>query len=200
MVEWHRENFRKLPREFYDRDTVEVARQLLGCVLVRPYQGEWLAGMIVETEAYLGESDPASHAYRGRTPRTEIMYGPPGFSYVYLIYGMYHCLNFVTEREGKAAAVLIRALEPVSGIEIMQQLRRTHRLEQLTSGPGKLCQALAIDDQLNGVDLTGERLFVVEGKTFPPSEIVQTTRIGIRAGTDKPWRFYVKGNRFVSTP
>ncbi len=179
-------------------DTVRIARDLLGKILVRPYAGEWLAGMIVETEAYLGERDPASHAYRGRTPRTELMYGPPGFSYVYLIYGMYYCLNFVTEPAGKAAAVLIRALEPVAGLSTMQRLRRTNRVEQLTSGPGKLCQAMAIDFRLNGVDLTGDQLFVVEGEYFTDDQIIQTTRIGIRSATDKPWRFYIKGNPFVS--
>jgi len=179
-------------------DTVRIARDLLGKILVRHYAGEWLAGMIVETEAYLGERDPASHAYRGRTPRTELMYGPPGFSYVYLIYGMYYCLNFVTEPAGKAAAVLIRALEPVAGLSTMQRLRRTNRVEQLTSGPGKLCQAMAIDFRLNGVDLTGDQLFVVEGEYFTDDQIIQTTRIGIRSATDKPWRFYIKGNPFVS--
>ncbi|MHA1675849.1 MAG: DNA-3-methyladenine glycosylase, partial [Candidatus Njordarchaeales archaeon] len=131
-----------LNRNFYERYTVDVARDLLGKVLVRVLSSEQiLAGIIVETEAYRGQDDPASHAYGRKTPRNAIMYGKPGYSYVYFIYGMYHCLNVVTEPEGVPAAVLIRAVEPIFGIELMKKYRNTDKISNLTNGPGKLCQA-----------------------------------------------------------
>lgn len=190
----------KLPRDFYSRPTLQVARELLGAILVRRYGNELLSGIIVETEAYLGETDPASHAYRGRTPRTKIMFGPPGVAYVYFIYGKYYCLNFVTEPPGKAAAVLIRALQPLTGIGVMKRLRNCREVRSLTNGPGKLCQALAIDLKLNGTDLTGDNLFVARGdETFPGgAQTVARPRVGIRQGTAHLWRFYIEGNPFVS--
>ncbi|RMG64568.1 MAG: DNA-3-methyladenine glycosylase [Calditrichaeota bacterium] len=187
-----------LPRAFYHRDTVTVAQELLGCYLVRRLGGELLIGRIVETEAYVGESDPACHAARGKTARNAVMYGPPGYAYVYFIYGMYYCLNAVTEREGFPAAVLIRALEPVAGLETMKRLRRTSRVENLTNGPGKLCQAMAIDRELNGADLCGSDLVVVPGNRIEATKILATPRIGIREGTEHLWRFLLAGNPWVS--
>ena len=142
-----------LSRFFYERPTLEVAKELLGKLLVRMWDGKRISGIIIETEAYIGEDDPACHASVGKTPRNCIMYGQAGFAYVYFIYGMYFCLNVVTERYGFPAAVLIRALEPVEGIEWMKKWRNKDKLSELTSGPGKLTQALFITKELNGVDL-----------------------------------------------
>jgi len=185
-----------LSREFYLKDTITVAQKLLGKLLVLEQPEGRLVGRIVETEAYLRD-DPACHACRKRTPRNEAMFGPPGYSYVYLAYGMYHCLNAVTQPEGVAEAVLIRAVEPLEGIEIMQQHRHIDRLEQLTSGPGRLCQAFGIDLRLNQADLTQRPLTMEEGDSSP-FEIIATTRIGIARGVEHPWRYYIRGNRFVS--
>ncbi len=186
-----------LRQTFFARSTLTVAEELVGCVLE---MGD-VSGRIVEVEAYLGEKDPASHAGRGRTPRSEIMFGPPGFAYVYLIYGMHHCLNFVTEKEGTAGAVLVRALEPLAGRELMAERRgldpNTSSDRDLCSGPGKLCQALGIDRRWNGRPLvpglappsaeTGRiRLFRGEG---PPGGPFATPRIGIRQATDRLFRF-----------
>ncbi|NOX36824.1 MAG: DNA-3-methyladenine glycosylase [Calditrichaeota bacterium] len=190
-----------LPRSFFARPTLTVAQGLLGHLLVRTYQSHLLVGRIVETEAYIGKDDPACHAARGRTPRNAVMFGPPGYSYIYFIYGKHYCLNVVTEPEGFPAAVLIRALEPVEGIEWMQQLRSGVPREQLTNGPGKLCQALALDHQLNGIDMCRVGpLYIVPGTAVAREQIVQLSRIGIKQGTEHPWRFYVKGNPFVSRP
>ncbi len=190
----------KLTRDFYNRPTIEVARDLLGRILVRKFGGSYLTGRIVETEAYLGADDKASHAARGRTPRADVMFGPPGHAYVYFIYGMYNCLNFVTEPEGIPAAVLIRAVEPLSGIEQMKKLRGAKQLHQLTSGPGKLCQAFAIDRTLNRADLTGDALFVSVGEPVPRRDVVATPRIGVTAAKDLLRRFHLKGSPFVSGP
>lgn len=186
-----------LPRRFYNRDTLTVAERLLGKLLVYHSPEGELRGKIVETEAYVGEEDPACHAARGPTPRNAIMYGPPGHAYVYFTYGMYYMLNVITEKEGFPAAVLIRALEPVKGIPILQRNRGVTDFLKLTSGPGKLCQAFRIDSSLNGIDLCGSRLFVEEGGEKRP-KVVWTPRIGISAGLDKLWRCYIAGNRFVS--
>ena len=191
-----REN--RLPRHFYQRDTLIVARELLGKILVRRFEGELLSGRIVETEAYIGEDDPACHAARGLTPRTRPMFGPPGKAYVYFIYGMYYCLNAVTEREGFPAAVLIRALEPLGGIETMSARRGSPRPTNLTNGPGKLCQAMAIDKSLNETSLQGEDLYILDGPTLAAETIGSSPRIGIKVGTENPWRFFEKANPFVS--
>lgn len=184
-----------LRRPFFSRPTVDVAKDLLGKVL---RHGE-TAGIIVEAEAYIGEGDLAAHSARGLTNRTRVMFGPPGHAYVYFIYGMYECVNVVAERDGKPGAVLIRALEPVDGIDIMRQRRpRAKRIEDLTSGPGKLTLAMGITRSLNGADLTRGPLIVEDGPA--PAEIVTTTRIGITQCADWPLRFYIKGNRFVSRP
>ncbi len=159
-------------------------------------------GRIVETEAYVGPHDLACHAARGRTARTEVMFGAAGRAYVYFIYGMYYCLNIVTEEVDHASAVLIRALEPVDGIDLMKKRRRTGELRNLASGPGKLCQAFAIDKSLNGADICGNVLYV-EDRGAPPPKILATPRIGVDyAGKwkDKPWRFLIRGSEFVSKP
>jgi DNA-3-methyladenine glycosylase len=187
-----------LDRGFYLRDTITVARDLLGMCIVRDIEGNLIAGRIVEVEAYIGEDDPACHARFGPTDRNRVMYGPGGLSYVYFIYGMYNMLNIVSDREGFPAAVLIRALEPVKGIERMKSLRGTDVVENLTSGPGKLCTALAIDTTLSGVDLTQRgSMYVVRGNR-EPVEIVATPRIGIKDGVDRDWRFSERGNPHVS--
>ncbi len=193
----------RLNRAFFARDTLTVARELLGQRLVRVLDGERLSGRIVEVEAYVGEEDQASHASCGVTRRNAPMYGPPGHAYVYFIYGMHHCLNFVTEREGCPAAVLIRALEPLEGSETMRARRSGRPNVQLTSGPAKLCQALAIDRQFDGADLCApDALLFVEQDVAVPDEAVATgPRIGVRgdeAALTAPWRFYIRGNHHVS--
>ena len=186
---------RILKREFYNRPAVEVARALLGKVLVHGPT----AGLIVETEAYLGGDDLASHSARGITDRTRVIFGPPGHAYVYFIYGMYECLNLVAEPPGSPGCVLIRALEPVSGIELMQQRRpAAKRVEDLASGPGRLTLAMGITRAQNGADVTRGALVVREPGEPRHVEILVTRRIGIRECSDWPLRFVVRGNRFVS--
>ncbi|MBP6964705.1 MAG: DNA-3-methyladenine glycosylase [Armatimonadetes bacterium] len=185
-----------LPREFYLRDTIEAARAILGKVLVRRTPEEIIAGRIVEAEAYTSD-DPSCHACRGMTKRNAQMFGPPGHAYVYFTYGMYHCFNAVTAPEGVGEAVLIRAAEPLEGLELMEKNRGTDVLTNLASGPGKLCMAFGLDRLQNGLDLTGSDLTIVDDG-FVPGEIVTTTRIGIREAADYPWRFYLAGNAHVS--
>jgi DNA-3-methyladenine glycosylase len=190
----------KLARNFYEQPTVEVARQLLGKYLVRVDADGARAGMILETEAYIGLEDKASHAWRGLTPRNRIMFGPAGFAYIYLIYGMHHCLNIVTEQEDYPAAVLIRAVQPSEGIALMQKGRQILDSRALTNGPGKVCQAFGIDRTLNGLDMCGETLFI-EDRGTAVVDIVVTTRVGVEyAGPwkDQPWRFYVAHHPGVS--
>jgi len=192
----------KLPRSFYEQPTVEVARQLLGKYLVRKHRDGITIGRIVETEAYVGPEDKACHASRGRTARTEIMFGPAGHAYVYFIYGFYYCLNIVTEEKDFPSAVLIRAVEPLDGIELMKVRRRTEKLHNLASGPGKLCQAFAIDKSLNGADICG-KILCVEDRGEPMPKISARPRVGVDyAGKwkDKPWRFLIRGSEFVSRP
>ena len=184
-----------LPRSFYERHTVAVARDLLGKVLVHGPT----AGMIVETEAYLGGDDLASHSARGITNRTRVIFGPPGHAYVYFIYGMYECLNLVAEPAGQPGCVLIRAVEPVGGIDLMRQRRpAARRLEDLASGPGKLTLALGITRAHNGADVTRGALVVRDPAESRRLAIATTPRIGIRECADWPLRFIVRGNRFVS--
>jgi len=191
-------------REFYTRgDTVTVARDLLGKLLVVPDEnGGRVSGMIVETEAYLGVSDRAAHTYGGRrTARTEAAYGIGGHTYVFFVYGMYYQLNVVCDVADVPNVVLIRAVEPVEGIEIMRERRGPMKDQNLTSGPGKLCIAFDIDRTLNGEDLLGDRIWFEEHHAFAADEIETGPRVGIDyAGEDveKPWRFWVKGNPFVS--
>jgi DNA-3-methyladenine glycosylase len=184
-----------LKRDFYDRPAVEVARGLLGKVLVHGPT----AGLIVETEAYLGGDDLAAHSARGITDRTRVIFGPPGHAYVYFIYGMYECLNLVCEPEGQPGCVLIRALEPVAGIERMRERRPAARKdEDLASGPGKLTLAMGITRAHNGADVTRGALVVREPAEKRRVEIAVTPRIGITKCADLPLRFFVRGNRFVS--
>ncbi|HVX66228.1 MAG TPA: DNA-3-methyladenine glycosylase [Bryobacteraceae bacterium] len=186
---------RVVPREFYARPTAEVARALLGKVIVHGRT----AGRIVETEAYLGLDDLAAHASRGVTGRTRVLFGPPGYAYVYFIYGMYECLNFVADHEGRAGCVLIRALEPLAGLGVMQRRRpRAARVEDLASGPGKLTQALAITRVLYGADLARGPLTVRALCNEPPFETAVTPRINVHHCADWPLRFIVAGSRFVS--
>src|ERR1019366_733912 len=186
-----------LKRSFYERPTVEVARDLLGKILVHGP----VAGMIVETEAYLGGDDLAAHSARGLTARTRVIFGPPGHAYVYFIYGMYECLNLVAEPDGKPGCVLIRALQPVAGLDLMRQRRpAARRLEDLASGPGKLTLAMAIARAQNGADVTRGSLVVRRPVEEHPMEIGVTPRVGIRQCADWPLRFVVRGSRFLSGP
>lgn len=178
--------------DFYDRPTLDVARDLIGCTLVRRTAAGVLAGRIVETEAYVGEGDKACHASKGMTPRTQVMFGPAGVAYVYLIYGMYHCLNFVTEREGFPAAVLVRGLVPVEGFDAVLRDLTPAKKKIFLNGPGRLCRALGITRELNGHDMTRSRELFVLPRDRNPGSIIQTPRIGVDyAGEDAllPWRF-----------
>ena len=190
-----------LPRDFYDRPTLDVAEDLLGKVLVHRTPAGVAAGMIVETEAYIGEADPACHAAPGPTPRNEPLYGPPGVAYVYLNYGIHYLVNAVTEGEGHPAAVLIRALEPVDGIRLMHTRRasdgRHIDTAALCRGPGNLTRALGITLGDNRLDLTSSRL-VIEDRGSPRGEVSWGPRIGIRVGVDKPWRCWIAGHPSVS--
>jgi DNA-3-methyladenine glycosylase len=184
-----------LPRDFYDRPAIEVARDCLGKIIVHGSA----AGRIVEVEAYLGVNDRAAHSWRGPTARTRVIFGPPGHAYVYFIYGMYECLNFVCEPEGQAGCVLIRALEPLSGLAIMRRRRpRAHRVEDLGSGPGKLTLSMGITRQLNGADLVAGPLQVRRARDESSFEVLVTPRIGITHCADWPLRFIIANNRFVS--
>lgn len=180
---------RKLPRAFYARDTVEVARDLLGKYLVHVVDGVKRIGRIVEVEAYLGAQDLAAHSSKGITDRTRVMYGPAGFAYVYLIYGMYNCVNVVTESEGQGTAVLLRALEPVKN------------LEGRTQGPGLLCKAMGIDRRLYGHDLASRDFYLAQGAATEHFTIVQRPRIGVDYAGEwaaRELRFYIAGNPYVS--
>ncbi len=193
-------------REFFDRSVHEVARELIGCTVAVG----GASGVIVETEAY-DATDPACHAYIGRTPRNEALFGEPGHAYVYLSYGIHSLLNFVAEPAGSAAAVLIRALEPSAGIELMRERRGRNararasatrvKLEELCSGPGKLTEALAVGLDLNGADLMAPPFELTEPEAaWDSGEIVAGTRIGITKAAELPWRYCAAGNRFVSRP
>ena len=189
-----------LPHEFYERPTEIVARELLGAVLeCRTPQGI-ASGRIVETEAYVGEHDLACHAAAGRTARTEPLYGAPGIAYVYFIYGMYWCFNAVTRAEGEPSAVLVRALEPLEGIELMRKRRRLrgHREVELTNGPGKLCQALGIDGTHNRLSLGDPPLRIIAGAAVPRESVTVTPRIGISRCADWMLRWFVSDSPFVS--
>jgi DNA-3-methyladenine glycosylase len=188
-----------LSREFYDRETELVARDMLGTVLECETEDGVASGIIVETEAYLGEHDLACHAAAGRTARTEHLYGPPGISYVYFIYGMYWCFNAVTREAGQPSAVLVRALEPLDGMALMHKRRpRIKNDVDLTNGPGKLCSALGITGSVTGKPLQRKPLVIREGEKVADEQIEMTTRIGITKSADWPLRWIVRGNKFVS--
>ncbi|MCX6121763.1 MAG: DNA-3-methyladenine glycosylase [Ignavibacteriales bacterium] len=209
-----------LPRSFYLRPTLQVARDLLGKYIVRKIGSKLLIGKIVEVEAYC-KGDPASHAFRGRTKRNDVMFWEGGHLYVYFTYGMHFCSNVVTGNEGIGEAVLIRAVEPIAGIEVMTENRKKHlssgvveplsekkkklrrdsipdTLRNLTNGPAKFCQAFSIARKKNGLDLLDSEIIIIDAKTIPSSSIARTARIGIRSGLEKKWRFFVKRNPWVS--
>ncbi len=187
-----------LPRSFYNRPTEQVARDLLGKLIVHRVGRQTLAGRIVECEAYLGGGDQAAHSYAGLTPRTKVIFGPPGHAYVYFVYGVHHCLNLIAQPDGTPGCVLIRALEPVEGLDEMRRRRpKAKRSRDLASGPGKLTQALGITLGHYGVDVTRGALTVREG-TPEPFDIVTSTRIGITNSAGLPLRFYIADNEHVS--
>jgi len=197
---------KKLPRSFYLRSTPRVAKDLLGKFLVRHIGRQVLIVRIVETEAY-GHNDPASHAFWGLTKRNEVMFSEGGHLYVYFTYGMHYCANVVTGRLGKGEAVLLRAVQPIEGIDLMVRNRRgfMHRrnrktdfLPDLTNGPAKVCKALKIQRRENGIDLLGNEVYLLNAPKLRPSAIATSTRIGIRVGEKTLWRFFIKGNEWVS--
>jgi DNA-3-methyladenine glycosylase len=188
---------RRLPREFYARNTLQVARELLGMRLVRWEAGQACGGTIIEAEAYRGEEDLACHAHFGRTRRNEVMYGPPGYAYIYFTYGMHWMLNFVTEAEGFPAAVLIRSIQPTLGVEKIAARRNSQPQERWTDGPAKLCQALNIDGKLHGIDLCAPEaeITVEAGDPIPETDVDITPRIGLFSVPEPwksvPWRFRI---------
>ncbi len=195
---------KKLPRKFYTRDVLTVAKELLGKIIVKKENGLTLSGIIVEVEAYDGEIDEAAHTFIGKTKRNEIMFGVGGFFYVYFTYGAHFCCNVVTGTEGKGTAVLIRAVEPLEGEEIMIKNRfgRAIKSEKerfnLTSGPGKVCQAFLITKEHYGIDLTGNEIFILHNKKLNEDEIGVSQRIGIKKSVHLPWRFFIKNNNYIS--
>jgi len=197
---------RKLPRRFYIRDTSTVAKELLGKTLVRNLGKKTLTATIVETEAYLFD-DPASHSFRGITERTKVMFGEGGFLYVYFTYGMHYCANVVTYKKGIGEAVLIRAVEPIEGLDIMIKNRKLKvgrhllgddQLHRLTNGPAKLAQAFGLTTKHSGIDLTGDDIYISNEKNIPQSDIVISKRIGISVAKEENLRFYIKGNAWIS--
>lgn len=190
-----------IPREFYERDTLTVAQSLLGQRLVHETEEGIASGIIVETEAYLGELDDAAHSYRGKTERVRVQYGPDGYAYIYMIYGMYYCMNITSGPIGTPEVVLLRALEPFGGIELMKKRRNTDNIKNLCSGPGKLCMALGIGKAQYEADLCSGKLYLEYGDV--PESITASERIGIDYAEkcrDKLWRFTIAGNGFVSRP
>src|SRR5260221_7182625 len=197
------ETWQLLPQEWYAGAVLEVARRLLGKVVAHRTPGGLTAGVIVEVEAYGGADDPASHAYAGQTARNGVMFGPPGRAYVYFTYGMHCCLNVVTGAQGSASAVLLRALEPLGGIELMRARRGAHiRDRDLCRGPGRLCQALGVSLAQNGADLRSSDLWIAEAPERIEQEtavgIAASPRIGIARAADRPWRLYLTGSPYVS--
>lgn len=194
-------SFKKLPKEFYVRKCLTVAKELIGKVLVRVKGRKVYSGIIVEVEAYTGKSDAASHTYRGKTERNKFMFSEGGAAYVYFTYGNHYCVNVVVEKENTGHAVLIRALEPVEGISLMKKNRGVNDIYNLASGPGKLTQAMEINLKQNGADLLGDELFITElpeelkGRKF---KVTKSKRIGITKNTGKLYRFYAEDNPFVS--
>lgn len=190
-----------LPRAFYSRETIHVARDLLGMRLVREIGRRQLIGRIVETEAYRGADDPASHAARGMTGRNEVMFGPPGHAYVYFTYGMHFCFNIVAHKSTLPGAVLVRAIEPLEGLDYMARRRGRTNLRYLANGPGKVTEAFAIARLLNGHDLTiPSQLHLMEGTLRTGERVARSRRIGIGSNDTRLWRFYVRSNPFVSRP
>lgn len=187
----------KLARSFYARPTLEAAQALLGQILVHHSPQGATSGVIVETEAYLAQ-DPASHSVRGATPRNKSMFLPPGFSYIYRSYGIHWCFNISTFQEGIGEAVLVRAIQPIDGLDLMAERRGLDDPRLLCAGPGRLCQAFAFSGDLDGIDLLGDTLWLQPGPA--PRELVTTTRIGISRGAELPYRFYIKDSPWISKP
>jgi len=192
--------YKPLPRKFYLQDTITVSRELLGKIIVRKTGGKILTARIVETEAYFGDHDPACHAYQKVTERNKIMYDTGGKVYVYFIYGNYYCFNVVSEGKGTGNATLIRAVEPLEGIDIMKKFRgNVKNIHELSNGPGKFCIALNIDKNLYGEDLTvSEKIFISKPVKNEKFEVITTKRIGLNTGTEFPYRFYIKDNPYVT--
>lgn len=191
---------RVIDRGFFNSHSVTVAKKLIGKIIVKREKGKTLAARIVEVEAYRSKNDPGSHAYRRRTPRNSVMFGRPGVAYVYFCYGNHYLFNVVTEPEGDAGAVLIRAVEPITGIDTMKKRRKAKDLTGLTNGPGKWTQAFGIARKENGLDLCakGAKLFIARGNN-KKYRIASSVRIGIKEGLELKWRFYIKDNEFVSS-
>jgi DNA-3-methyladenine glycosylase len=195
---------KKLKKSFYQRELLTVAKDLLGKILVKSVGKEILAGKIVEVEAYHGDFDKAAHSYNGITKRNEIMFEPGGYLYVYFTYGAHHCCNVVTGKKGQGTAVLIRAVEPVIGLTRMiknrfgRKLNNDKEIFNLTSGPGKVCQAFGIDRSNSGTDLTGNEIFILEGEKIRSKDIGISKRVGITRSVDLPWRFFINNNPYLS--
>ena len=200
----HELPYKKLSRKFFTRELLTVAKELLGKILVKDDGKVKFSGKIVEVEAYDGSVDEAAHTFIGRTKRNEIMFGPGGFLYVYFTYGAHFCSNVVTGSGGQGTAVLIRAIEPLEGVKTMSKNRYGRNLindkekYNLTSGPGKVCQALSINKKHYGVDLTGDKIFLLDQPKLTNGQIVVSKRIGIKKSVDLPWRFYIKDNPYIS--
>lgn len=195
-------NLNKLTIDFYRKDVLTVAEGLLGKIFVKAEKNVILAGKIVEVEAYNGVIDEAAHSFRGKTKRNEVMFNKGGLLYVYFTYGVHYCCNVVTGEQDEGNAVLIRGIEPVSGIDIMAGNRfkkgSDFKIENIANGPGKICKAFNINLLDNGVDLTGDYIYILDNVKIPENRIVKTKRIGITKSADLPWRFYIKENGFVS--
>lgn len=187
-----------LPKEFYTRDTTIVAKELLGKLFIRIINQNLLSAEIVETEAYLPYDDPACHAAKRKTNRNAAMFEQGGILYVYFIYGNYFCANVVTETQGLGSAVLIRAARPVEGIDMFRKNRNKQKIEELCNGPGKFATAFALTKEQNYYSLLSSDIFISEYKDYSEQDIIKTTRIGIKKGTDLPLRFYVKNSNFIS--
>jgi DNA-3-methyladenine glycosylase len=194
----------KLPISFYTRNVQIVAKELLGKIFVRKYSSRFLSGRIVEVEAYDGSVDESAHSFIGKTKRNEVMFNGGGLLYVYFTYGMHFCANVVTGKVNEGCAVLIRAVEPIDGIDLMSQ-NRFHKISlsekeklNLTNGPAKFCQAFAITKEQNGISLLSDEIFIINANKINPSEIVNSKRIGIKKSVDLPWRYFIKDNPFVS--
>ena len=194
----------KLSKSFYCRDLLTVAKELLGKVMVKKNTKNLLTARIVEVEAYNGDIDKAAHSYGGKTERNRVMFNEGGYFYVYLSYGVHHCCNIVTGFKDKGTAVLIRAVEPLNGLDVMiknrfgRKLKNDKEIINLTSGPGKVCKALGINRNHSGIDLTGNKIFLIDQSKVKASEIGISKRIGITKSTNYPWRFYIKENKFLS--
>jgi DNA-3-methyladenine glycosylase len=195
---------KKLPLKFYKRDLHTVAKELLGKYIVKEYDGFYLSGRIVEVEAYDGNIDEAAHSFSGKTKRNQVMFEGAGKLYVYFTYGMHFCANVVTGNVNDGKAILIRAVEPIDGIDQMalnrfgKKTATENELKNLCSGPGKFCKAFNIDRNDNGTDLTGDSIFIINATKLKPECIVSTKRIGIKKSVDLQWRYYIKENKFVS--